>query len=102
MNPRKIIGNNIQNKRVSKGVKQEVLAKHLGITKGRLSQIENGECAELSVNRLEIIARYLDIDFFELIKPQAVDKNDIAYDTADIIPTLIKALIDELARNRQL
>ena len=87
---------------MSKGVKQEVLAKHLGITKGRLSQIENGECAELSVNRLEIIARYLDIDFFELIKSQAVDKNDIAYDTADIIPTLIKALIDELARNRQL
>src|SRR5689334_3876216 len=100
MNPRKAIGYNIQNERESKGVKQETLAKHLGITKGRLSQIENGDCAELSIKRLETIANYLNIDFFELTKPKNIYSNNIDNKDFNLIPTLMKALIDELTKNK--
>ena len=66
MNAGKIIGGNIKTIREQKGVKQESLAKHIGITKGRLSQIESGECEELTVHRIEKIAVYLETDFFTL------------------------------------
>lgn len=69
MEPAKIIGRNIQIKREQKGIKQEMLAKHIGITKSRLSQIENGECEELSLSRVNKIAAYLQVGFFEIMFP---------------------------------
>lgn len=44
----KIIGANIKSLRELNGVKQELLAKKLGVSKGRMSQIEHGDCHELS------------------------------------------------------
>ncbi len=41
MKPAEIIGKNIKSAREQKGVKQEVLAKVLGVGKSRMSQIEN-------------------------------------------------------------
>lgn len=66
MNPNIIIGQNIKLFREQKGVKQEILAKHLGITKGRMSQIEKGDCVELSVKRINKIADILEVSFFEI------------------------------------
>ena len=71
MEPSKIIGQNIMTCREISGIKQEMLAKHLGISKGRMSQIENGECRELTINRLQCIASYIGTDFFTLLSPPA-------------------------------
>ena len=69
MEPSKIIGHNIMLMREAKSIKQEMLARHLGISKGRMNQIENGECRELTLNRLHVIANYLGVQFFDLITP---------------------------------
>jgi transcriptional regulator with XRE-family HTH domain len=69
MNPLKIIGGNIKKIREEKFIKQQTLAKQLGLTKGRISQIENGECAELSLQCLIKIAIYLETDFLILLPP---------------------------------
>ena len=66
MNPEIIIGNNIKEKREEKGIKIDTLAKALGVTKGRMSQIENGACKELTINRVLKIADVLKVDFFEI------------------------------------
>lgn len=71
METTKLIGDNIRKIREYKGIKQELLAKHLNITKGRMSQIENGDCGELTLNRLDKIALYLKVDFFELTSKQS-------------------------------
>jgi transcriptional regulator with XRE-family HTH domain len=63
----KVIGNNIRMYRQVNDIKQEVLAKQIGVTKSRLSQIENGQCAELTLSRLENIAEVLEINFFDLV-----------------------------------
>ena len=74
MNPAKVIGQNISYLRELKNIKQESLARHLGITKGRMSQIEFGDCQEITVNRLHKIANYIGVDFFDLFKlPVAID-----------------------------
>lgn len=67
MNPEIIIGNYIKKKREEKGVKIVTLAKFLGVTKGRMSQIENGACKELTINRILKIADFLKVDFFEIV-----------------------------------
>lgn len=64
---KKIIGNNIYHYRTLKRVKQEVLAKSLNISKARLSQIEHGDCSEITLNRLIQIAEELDVSFFNLV-----------------------------------
>ncbi len=73
MEPSKIIGKNIQLQTEAKGIKQEILAKHLGISKSRLSQIKHGDCRELTLNRMQTIASYIEIDFFTLVYPQKID-----------------------------
>jgi transcriptional regulator with XRE-family HTH domain len=67
MLPEKIIGHKIKVIREQKGLKLELLAKHLGVSKGRVSQIENGQCCELTINRIAKIAQFLEVDFFEII-----------------------------------
>jgi transcriptional regulator with XRE-family HTH domain len=66
MNPTQVIGHNIKLLREIKSIKQEILAKDIGISKGRMSQIENGDCGELTINRITKIANFLKTDFFEL------------------------------------
>lgn len=104
MNPTEIIGHNIKRMREVKGIKQELLAKHIGITKSRMSQIENGECSELTLNRINKIATYLKTDFFELTgnNPQNVHINSSTNCSGfngthyNVSPELIKALAEEL------
>lgn len=109
MYPEKIIGNNIRKLREHKGVKIELLAKHLGLTKGRMSQIEHGECNELTISRIQKIAEYLDANYFEIAghQPQYSDiGNSESYsgfygNHYNISPELIRALADELAARMQ-
>jgi transcriptional regulator with XRE-family HTH domain len=104
MQAAQIIGSNIKKIREEKGIKQEVLAKHLGVTKGRMSQIEKGECDELNINRIEKIATPLQTDFFSIAgnNPQTVNINNSSNFSGfngthyNISPDLIKALADEL------
>jgi transcriptional regulator with XRE-family HTH domain len=56
-----LIGQNIRKWRELKGIKQELLANHLGITKGALSNIENNK-TDISLRRIEQIAVCLGIE----------------------------------------
>lgn len=67
MNFEQIIGDNIRIKREQKSIKLESLARHLGLSKARMSQIEHGECKELTISRIQKIADYLDINFLEIV-----------------------------------
>lgn len=106
MEPAKSIGDNIRKVREQKGVKQEVLAKHLNITKSRMSQIENGDCGELTINRIEKIAIFLEADFFQItsLQPQTVHITNSTncsgfYAThTNISPELVQMLANELAQ----
>lgn len=64
------IGLYIRKWRELKGIKQEELAKHLGITKAALSNIENDK-ADVSLHRIEDIARCLDLEAMQLFKNPA-------------------------------
>jgi transcriptional regulator with XRE-family HTH domain len=104
MNPTEIIGSNIKKLREQKGIKQEVLARHLSINKSRMSQIEKGDCSELTLNRINKIAAFLNADFFEIAgnNPQSVNINHSTNCSGfngthyNVSPDLIKALADEL------
>lgn len=87
-------------------MKQEVLAKHLKITKGRVSQIENGDCGELTLNRLDKIALFLEVDFFDITSRQSQTIN-IGNSTNvsgfnrthyNISPEFINELVNEFAK----
>jgi transcriptional regulator with XRE-family HTH domain len=107
--PAEIIGKNIKLFRERKGIKQEVLAKQIGITKSHLSQIEEGNCGELFLNRIEKIADLLDVPFFDLTGNNAQSVNLTSstnyggfYTTNhNVSPELIKALVDELVSRMQ-
>lgn len=66
MKAREIIGRNIQRHREMAELKQDSLAKLIGITPSALSQIETGK-TDISVSRIEQIAEALNKSFFELI-----------------------------------
>ena len=109
MQPEQIIGLNIKKKREEKGIKIETLGKHLNITKGRMSQIENGDCKELTVNRIVKIAEILNVNFFEIAgnQPQTVNIQNSQNSSGfygthyNVTPELISALIDELGKRMQ-
>ncbi len=62
---RLLIGQNIRKWRDLKGIKQEMLATNLGITKSALSNIENNKTG-ISLSRIEDIARCLGLDTMRL------------------------------------
>jgi len=64
---RLIIGQNIRKWRELKGIKQQVLARELGITKASLSNIENNK-SDVNLHRIEDIARCLGIDTMSLFR----------------------------------
>lgn len=104
MSPAEVIGKNIKAIREQKGVKQEVLGKHIGVTKGRMSQIESGECDELSIKKIDKIAAYLETDFFlvtcsnlkNIHINNSTNYNGFDETHSNISPDLVKALADEL------
>lgn len=101
MNFEQMIGDNIRIKREEKSIKLEALARHLGLSKARMSQIEHGECKELTISRIQKIADYLDVNFLEIVNSQTVIKdvktfNAFANSSNNIPPELIKSLADEL------
>ena len=59
------IGQNIRKWRELKGIKQELLAGKLGITKAALSNIENNK-ADINLHRIEDIANCLELDTMKL------------------------------------
>jgi len=104
MQPEKIIGSNIRMIREQKGLKLELLAKHLGVSKGRVSQIEGGDCRGLTIMRIDKIAEFLEVDFFEVISnknriPNKNQKGELRkyFESQNAIsPELIKNVADEL------
>ena len=105
MSPEEIIGYNIKRIRREKGIKIETLSKHLNITKGRLSQIENGNCKELSISRIIKISELLKVDFFEIsskeiqtIKTQNSQNNSLDECKYAIIPELVSAVMNEFVK----
>ena len=60
-----LIGNNIRQWRILKGMKQSQLAQQLGITTAALSNIENNK-TNISIGRLETISRHLQLDVVKL------------------------------------
>lgn len=59
------IGQNIRKWRELKGIKQELLATQLGITKAALSNIENNK-TNISLQRIEEIAFCLELEVMKL------------------------------------
>lgn len=62
---RLLIGQNIRKWRELKGVKQELLALDIGITKAALSNIENNK-TDINLHRIEDIANSLDLEIMKL------------------------------------
>ena len=60
-----LIGQNIRKWRELKGIKQQSLARDLGITKASLSNIENNK-SDINLHRIEDIARCLGLDTMKL------------------------------------
>jgi transcriptional regulator with XRE-family HTH domain len=104
MKPADIIGKNIKKIREEKGIKQETLAKYLNVTKGRISQIEHGDCEGLTLKQINKMAIYFNVDFFELAgKSYQNDyfKNitksiNFSSNHNNISADIIKSLADEL------
>ncbi len=104
MNLEELIGTQIRNKREQKHIKLESLAKHIGVSKARMSQIEHGQCKELTIARIQKIADYLDVNFLEIVNIDLQEieiknsKNLNAFNDSNnhITPELIKSLADEL------
>lgn len=106
METTKSIGENIRKIREQKAAKQEVLAKYLKNTKGRMSQIENGDCGELTLNRLDKIALFLEVEFFDITSRHSQTIN-ISNSTNvsgfngthyNISPEFINELVNEFAK----
>ena len=62
---RLLIGQNIRKWRELKGIKQELLALDIGITKAALSNIENNK-TDINLHRIEDIANSLDLETMKL------------------------------------
>ncbi len=71
-----------------------------------MSQIENGDCGELTLNRLDKIALFLEVDFFEITSKQAqtININNSTNVSGfngthyNITPELIQQLVNEFAK----
>ncbi|HEU4471158.1 MAG TPA: helix-turn-helix transcriptional regulator [Flavisolibacter sp.] len=62
-----IIGEKIKRWRAFKGIKQEVFAKEIGISRVMLSRYENGK-TPISLQQIELIAERLGIKTEDIIK----------------------------------
>ena len=72
MEAKEKVGRDIKHWREFKQMKQDEMARKLKITPAALSQIENGKI-DITVGRIEQIARILEIDFLFLLEsPQQV------------------------------
>ncbi len=99
----KIIGNRLQETRISKGLTQEKLAEQLDVSTAFLSRVERGS-TKISLNRLSEICSILDIqegyilngssnssknyladDFNSLLKQCPSDKLKLIYNIAQVI-----------------
>ncbi len=63
----KIIGKNIQNERLKKGLTQETFAELMGVSWSYVSKIESG-VINLSIGKILEISQYLEIDIVNLLK----------------------------------
>ena len=63
----KRIGFNLMKQRRLKGWTQEQLAEKSGVSRSRISKMENGK-ENFNIESLSLIAQSLEIDFIELLK----------------------------------
>lgn len=109
MNPELIIGNNIKLLREMQGMKIQTLASAINIGKSRMSQIENGDCKELTLNRIGKIAETLQVNFFQIVTAHAsylnvdTESNSDFHDKSfSLPPQAVKAIVDQVVeRMRQ-
>lgn len=66
------IGQHIRMWRMLNGIKLEVLARQLGMSKASLSQIENGK-RDLTLSKVEVIAAAMQRNVDELFRPATVE-----------------------------
>ncbi|MBD0293691.1 MAG: helix-turn-helix transcriptional regulator [Flavisolibacter sp.] len=65
MKPQLQVGQNIRKWREFKGYKQQTLARHLGVSKATISNIENDK-TDISLHRMEAIADFLSVEVYQL------------------------------------
>lgn len=90
----KLIGSRIKEKRKSKKYTQEVLAEHMNVTVGYISQIERG-ITRVNLDTLAQISNILECDIASLITSSNITNSD--YLTTDI--TVLLRQLDSSERN---
>ena len=83
----KLIGERIKRMRKSNGVTQEVLAEHLNVSIGSVSQVERG-ITKISLDLLAAISTVLGCDVASLVSESAINSNE--YMESEIINEIKK------------
>lgn len=83
----KLIGERIKRMRKSNGVTQEVLAEHLDVSIGYVSQVERG-ITKISLDLLAAISTVLGCDIAYLVSESAINSNE--YMESEIISEIKK------------
>ena len=83
----KLIGERIKRMRKSNGVTQEVLAEHLNVSIGYVSQVERG-ITKISLDLLAAISTVLGCDVASLVSESAINSNE--YMESEIINEIKK------------
>lgn len=106
MKANEIIARNIQRHREGAELKQETLAKTLGITASALSQIETGK-TEITITRVEQIAKALNKSFFDLVTTPnhigGIQNGDTINTHSDLITEIkeLLAAVNSLVENKK-
>lgn len=90
----KLIGERIKRMRKSNGVTQEVLAEHLDVSIGYVSQVERG-ITKISLDLLAAISTVLGCDIAYLVSESAINSNE--YMESEIISEIKK--LDQKRKN---
>ncbi len=79
-----IFGERVREARTEKGISITDLAKHLGVTKVYVSDVERGRRAPFSLVRIRQVCDILDCDPFELYLLAVRSRGHVVLPTADI------------------
>lgn len=86
MKRKNIVGNNIREVRLQKGLTQEALALECGLSQGYINQLENGKRL-YTQKSLEVIAKALDTPTIEFFKEKEIAMGNIEKVTSDKKPS---------------
>ena len=81
---KKIIGNNIRNIRIAKGITQKEISEKLGITPTAWRKFESGTCSP-KIDTLEKIAAALDVNIVDFFKKESLDEVKADADAVELL-----------------